>query len=52
MMKLRFQISISYKEHKPNSKYILEKSGAQEESAIFLQKAIKSKLPIKHSKEV
>lgn len=52
-MKLRFQISISFKELKPYSKYFLEKSGAQEQFALFfLQKAIKSKLPIKHSKEV
>lgn len=29
-MKLKFQISISFKEQKPYSKYLLEKSGAQE----------------------
>lgn len=34
-MKLRFQISISFKELKPYSKYFLEKSGAQEQFALF-----------------
>lgn len=51
-MKLRFQISISFKEHKPNSKYLLEEGEHKKSPQFFLQKAIKSKLPIKHSKEV
>lgn len=52
MIKLRFQISISFKEHKPYSKYLLEKKWSTRIVRNFLQKAIQSKLHIIHSKEV